>query len=291
MRVQTQDQLLLYAALTAALASGAWFGWQSFGGSQIDRTPAGGENFSFAAYVPAAAKVPAVKPGKWAPPMAQTRGAGWIYDVFTPPEILYDEQTRQFEVTPSRELTATVAPAAPAGLELVAVKREPFRLQLVGYVGGEGNYRGTFENTLTTEVFLAGPGRQLPALDLVITDFAVRRAPVAMADGTAANQWVATAVVRDERTGRLTTLTAGEPSYTDELIAVFAVEDDDDEALHELRLGQEFKSAEHTYKIERLQLDPPTVSLTRTSSAMSQPARLSLVPRMPRGPPPSEPLN
>lgn len=282
MRLPNPDQLLLGATLAAAVASFAWYGWQAPVRARSRRPDTSVAKATTAAYVPASLDDRVMSTGKWLPPTAQTRGAGWIYDVFTPPEIFFDATANRFDVSPPDSGTRIVAPGAPSGLELVAVKREPFRLQLVGYVGNAGNYLGTFENRLTTGVFLAGAGRQVPELDLMITDFAVEWRPVPMADGTTSNQWVATAVVRDEHTGRNTTLTVGEPGYTDELRAVLAVTEDDDESIREVRAGEEIRSLDHTYKIERLQLDPPRVELTGISAEWSRPVRLSLTPESSR---------
>jgi hypothetical protein len=287
MRTHTIDRGLLCTALAAALASAAWFGWQASAGGRRHRAAAAGAKPAPAAYVPASVIGPVGKTEPWAPPLAQARGPGWLYDVFTTPEICFDAPTGQFEVTLPDDPARANAPAAPSGVELIAVRRALFRLQLVGYVGREDAYLGTFENPLTTEIFLAGPGRRIPALDLEITDFDVRLRPGAVADGTTSNQRVATAIVRDTRTGRTTTLTAGERSYSDELRAVLA--DDDDEATRELRSGEAFQSSEHTYQIERLQLDPPLVELRQISSGSTQPVRLILGPRLASDPPPAPP--
>src|SRR5882672_11218642 len=94
MRATTGDRLLLGTALVTALASFAWVG-------AVDRRhrDSAAKPEPTADYVPAALGPPPAGPGKWHLPRAQTRGPGWVYDVFTPPEIDYDEQTREFTVT------------------------------------------------------------------------------------------------------------------------------------------------------------------------------------------------
>jgi hypothetical protein len=281
-RTPSADRILLAAALLMALGSGAWFGWQIAALGRTHRTSGAGAKRPAAAYAPAGV-IAATGPAEpWLPPPPQAKGPGWVYDVFTPPEIFYDALTAKFAVTPPGELTGTKGQAGLPGVELVEVKREPFRLQLVGYVGGEGRYLGTFENPFTSEVYLAGPGRELPELGLVVTEVSVRRGAALAADGAGPAPVVATAVVRDLRTGGSLSLTAGERTDTDELYAVLTDENDDEMGPRELRCGEEFERADHTYRIERLELDPPSAELVQTSPVPDRPVRLSLAQRTPR---------
>ncbi|MEO6876053.1 MAG: hypothetical protein ABI222_14645, partial [Opitutaceae bacterium] len=167
MQARTMDRVFLGVALFVTLASWIWVGW---------RTPDAGSarRYSKELMKPVNYEIPSAEIDagntlipQWSPPGAQKRGPEWIYDVFTPPEINYDESTRQFAVAGPHEATRPVVESA--GFELIAVNREPFRLQLIGYVGGEGHFKGAFENRSTREVFLAGPGRAIPMLGLVIT--------------------------------------------------------------------------------------------------------------------------
>lgn len=272
------DRIFLGVALVVASASFGWTVRQGWAQDRVHRSAHRPGVRAVAAEEPASQRVIRPTTAKWLPPSAQSRGREWIYDLFTPPEIHFDAGTRQFAVTPPDDPTRRKNPVP--GLELVAVKREPFRLQLVGYVGGEGHFRGAFENRLTTEVVLAGPGQALPDLELEITEFSVRRGMARLADGTGSRQRIATAVVRDARTGGCTTLTAGESSYTDELRAVLATQEDDGEAIREYRAGEELESLDRTYKIARLQLEPPSAELTQITTNFSPPARFFLAARM-----------
>jgi len=232
-----------------------------------------------ATYVVADRGAPVRTSGKWLSPAAQPRGREWIYDVFTPPEIFYDKDRQQFVA--SRPHAQAAPEAAAQGLELVAVRRMPFRMQLVGFVVGGDRYLGTFEDQQTGEVILAGAGRKVPTLGLVITDFAVERRPVALADAQNSNQWVATAIVRDERSGESTRLVTGERAFTNELRAWLAADGDEDETLRELRAGEEFQGGKQSYIVERLQLEPPAAELAEIASPdASSTVRFSLTPRM-----------
>ncbi len=210
---------------------------------------------------------------EWASPRSQSRGPEWVYDLFTPPEIRFDGATRMFAVKPPED-PARAEMTAP-GVELVGVKRAPFRLQLLGFLGDDGHFVGVFENRRTAEVFLAGTGKLLPDLELRVAEFSVNRAS-RVAEGMLVPPWVATAQVHDLHADSLTTLTAGELSLTDELSAVFATQEDDDETIGEYWAGEELESADRVYRVSRLRFDPPMAELTQVSAQLPQRFRLGL---------------
>jgi len=272
MRRPTLEPALFVAGLLALLGSVAIFlGWDIFGKSRLHR-PTGDRLHRAVRYVRADLDegIPAVQ--KWLPPVSQARGPGWVYEAFTPPEVTYDARKRELTAIPSCRESESRRPE----FELVAVRREPFRLQLLGYVGGEGSYRGVFENLRSGEVTLAGPGQVVPELGLVIADFRVTRRNVTLADGTNSGQWMADAIVRDGFTGQSTALSAGERSLADALSAVVAGNEDDDQPTFELREGEEFRNSDLTYRVERVRLDPPAVELTQRSARSPEFTRFTL---------------
>ena len=281
MRRPNLDQILLGTALTAALGSLAVYGWSGPGlhHRRSHRAVAGEVKVS-PSYVPSGIETPAAGPVRWLPPGEQSRGPEWTYDIFTPPEISYDSRTGRFTVTPPLSPAGSIGLPPGASLELVAVQREPCDLQLLGFVGSDGHFLGTFENLRTKEVNWAGAGRTVPELGLRILDFSVERRPVKMGEDSVSHQRVATAVVRDDRTGETTTLRTGEVSYTDELRAILAATEDDDEALQSLRRGEEYSGMGQTYILDRLQLEPPIAELTQVSPGTSQPIRVCLTPKL-----------
>lgn len=263
------DRLLLGGALAVALASAGWFGWQAWrpGG----RAAAPAIRLSGASYTPSGRDAPEVKAVTWEAPAAQHRGAEWVYEVFTPPEIYYDPHTQAFSITPpalTAETEEKPPEPPPFGLELREVRRPLFRVQLVGFVGGEGSYRGLFENALTTETFLADGGRRLPGLDVTIDRFEVRRTPVALPDSMTTNRLVATAVLRDERSGETIVLTDRERCHTGTLIAIVAA--DPSAEPREVREGETIELAGARYKIDKIQLAPPAIDVTKETSETPQ---------------------
>jgi len=168
MAAKSQDKILCGAALLLLLASA---GWTLLQNSKLEALRnAASANAPQSAYAPAGIDAPTVSTKTWPVAPSQTRGADWIYDVFTPPEIYYNEATKQFSVTPP--VTVTIPePEAPFGVSLISVKQDAFRLQLVGYVGGEGDYRGTFEDTVSGETGVGRTGKVFPKLGLAIKSF------------------------------------------------------------------------------------------------------------------------
>lgn len=260
----SHHRLLLAAGAVLAVGSGVWFTVLDRSASRQGRTTVRPVTLSSTAYAPVGRDAPAVRSEAWDSPPPQTRGRDWVYDVFTPPEIFYDARTKQFSIAPPAPEPVAEAPTeAPFGLALAEVRRVPFRLQLVGYVGGEGNYRGLFENVVTGETFLATGGRSLPALALRIESLAVTRQPVATEESSPVNRPVATAVVRDERTGRQITLTNLERYYPDAPLALVRL---GDEPPREVREGDEVRADDAVFHIDRIQLAPPTLEVTKAAT-------------------------
>src|SRR5882724_9623739 len=139
------EKILLGVALGTVLGAGAW----------VQRNPArteSGRSRSLPAEMRAVAKgsrtltagIPV-----WNDPPPQTRGGKWVYEMFTPPEIYFDPRSREFSITPP--LKPVPEQIAETNDDPPETPPAPFRLQLVGFVGGDGNYLGTFENLTTSE--------------------------------------------------------------------------------------------------------------------------------------------
>ena len=257
-----RDRLLLVGAAVLAVLTMALFGtlvWRMPDATAVGLPPV---ELAGVAYVPAAVGVGSHHGSTWAPPPAQTRGRDWIYDTFTPPEIFYHARSRQFTVRPPGGVRDDGLDE-PFGVELVAVRPEPFRLQLIGFVGDEQGWRGTFENVLTGEVFLAAAGHRVPKLGVTIVAFDVRKQPVALAQSTTTQQRVATAVIRDDRSGDELIMSHRERRFTGTLYARVAAEGA--AGTREVRAGESFKIGDATYRVERVEMNPPSIVITKES--------------------------
>ena len=271
-----KEKVLLATSFGVALASALAFGTLAWRDTRSSRGPATRVTLSDAPYTPTASAVPAVKTELWNQPVAQSRGRDWVYDTFTPPEIFYNARAKHFTVKPPLSV-GDEAPEEPFGLELVAVRPEPFRLQLIGYVGSEGDWRGTFQNVATGEVFLAAAGRRVPSLALSIKSLDVRPADIALPQSMTTRQRVATAVIQDERARREVTLTHRERQFTGGFSALVALPGE--AATREVRAGETFKIGDASYRVEKIQLAPASIDVTKESPTLAQPDRRILTPR------------
>ena len=261
----------LFAALGLAVASAAVFGfliWQDRSAAPIGR-PA----LSAPPYTPAAIADAVVKSAVWSPPAPLARGRDWLYDVFTPPEIFYNPRTRQFSVS-AASVGGSDQPDEPFGLELISVRPEPFRLQLIGYVGGEGDARGIFENRGSGEIFLASAGHRVGDLGLSIRRFSVRSEEISIPESMGFKQRVGTAVVTDARAGRDVILTQRERRMTGNVFAFVAVEGES--APREVRPGDNFKVGAAAYRIEQINAELATIDVVKTSPDLDEPWRRTL---------------
>ena len=276
MAALSKDKVFLAASFVLAAASAAVFGTFAWRSTRPPHGPAARVQLDAAPYAPTATDAPAVKTDTWNQPAAQSRGRDWVYDTFTPPEIFYSPRSKHFTVKPPLGVSDDV-PEEPFGLELATVKPEPFRLQLIGYAGGEGDWRGTFEKVASGEVFLAAAGRRVADLALSIKSLDVKSAEIALPESMTTRQRLATAVIHDERSNTDVTLTHRERHFTGGLSAFVALPGDT--ATREVREGETFTVGGASYHIEKIQLAPPSVEVTKESPNLSQPDRRTLTPR------------
>ncbi len=192
----------------------------------------------------------------WPKPNPQSAGRGWLYEVFTPPMIYFNPLARTFSI-----LAPGGAAEGAFGFELLAVELEPYRLQLVGYYGNPDELVGAFTSRQLSAPLLGRNGRHFPELGLTLRNLEVRKVAVTSPGPVPSFEVAALATLLDERTGSEVTLDSRLRKLTDTPLARlrFATE----KQPRELREGDEFNDATATYKVERVQLDPPEVVITR----------------------------
>lgn len=260
-RLKSHYEKLLLAAAVGAVAAGlAWYGRAQPDRRQVQDEP---EQPVLAGERHAPAALPGDTPAHaWAKPPAQSQGGGWLYEVFTPPEIYFNAAARSFAVTPPRyaaEVTETIF-----GLELLAVKLAPYRLQLAGYFGSPGDYRAAFVSSEIPQTLLAREGRRFEELGLTLKSFDVRKVPLESESAGPVYDIAALAVLLDEQTGAEVVLDSRSPKLTDTPLAVFQSPDGQGRP-RELHEGDTFSDDGATYRIERIQLDPPEVVVARVA--------------------------
>ena len=195
-------------------------------------------------------------PSEWHLPAAQSRGAGWGYEVFTPLAILRDN-------TSGRLALDLPEGGAPAELELIAVKREPYRLQLTGYFGGRRNYTAVFARAGTPGVILAREGVSALVPPDCISRALRKRGPA----------WSRTLRPRlfcwTGRRAKKSCLSCGRPKLTDVPLAVVQAGSAGSPPV-ELREGDSFRAMGSDYRVEHIALELAEISLTTISPDPAQ---------------------
>lgn len=129
------DKILLIVALIVAGAA-TYIGLKATTSDEATQGgTAGPTGKQFAKDLPA---VQAPEVELWPEPAAQE--ADWIFEVFTPPRIYFNQQSTEFVVELPTE-GAVVRQVTPFGMELVEIRRDVYRVQLSAYSGDFGNFR------------------------------------------------------------------------------------------------------------------------------------------------------
>ena len=214
----------------------------------------------------------------WVKPAWQLHGAGWIYEVFTPPVIYYNTLAKTFTVTPPQYFVD--GGEVVFGLELLAVKLELYRLQLVGYFGGPDNYVAAFVSPSVVDTLLAREGRRFDDLGLTLKNFAVKKVLVEHNDSWPVYDIAAQAVLQDEKTGAEVLLDSRSRKFTDKPLAVLRATGGTEKP-REFHEGDTITDETGSYRIERIQLDPPEVVVARQVPGLPLPEIKILHPMVP----------
>lgn len=219
------------------------------------------------------AGAPSIAPVAWDDAPAQSRGSEWLYDVFTPPVIYYNEQTASFSVTPPTGAApvATARGDTPYDIELLSVRQEPYRIQLVGYVGASDNPIAAFEIVDTGETVVGRPGRRFEKQEFTLKSFNIAPVTTPAGEGMPTVENVAVAVVIDERSGREEHLTNRERKMMPRLQALFRVNVYPGET-RTVREGTTIEANGQVYLVTQLSLHPPQAVVSRRSRDALGPA-------------------
>jgi hypothetical protein len=218
----------------------------------------------------------------WAEPVAQRRGAGWIYDVFTPPAVHYDPRSRTLVATPASELVPADADEVPLDLELLEVRREPFRLQLVGYAGEPEELRGIFLDVRNGETVIGHVGDHLAWCGLSVKRLVVTRGGAGLRDGAQTGEPMAVATMADEATGNEVVLTSRGRCWSGTLLALVASRRTPG-VRRELREGESVALDGASYWVKRIDVDPPCVVIADMAAAGGGSAFHTLTPQRTAG--------
>lgn len=260
------DKLLVALGGTLLAVSGGWVGLHQVDLTRLRHLPVGAELVG-PAYLGSGLVMPETKITAWAKPAPQSHGSGWLYEVFTPPVIYYNTLAKSFAVTAPLNLADG---GVPFGLELLDVMFEPYRLQLVGYFGEPGDYLAAFTSPSQPETLLARSGRRFEQLGLTLKSFDVRKVEVAHTDAWPVYDVAALAVLFDEKSGAEVVLDSRARKLTATPLAVLrsVAAGAAPRTLHE---GDTFSDDTGSYRIERIQVDPPEVVVARQTPGLPLP--------------------
>ncbi|MCU0791363.1 MAG: hypothetical protein MUE42_00590 [Opitutaceae bacterium] len=280
MSAKTNDTLFLAAGGLALAGSCAWAFFQQSTISTFLEPVLAPSNGSVVEVAPLAVTSPVSR--QWGKPEAQTAGANWLFEVFTPPVIYYNTETKQFTVTVPvitrpevvEGTTPEQAVVAQFGLGLVKVVQPLFRLQLVGYVGEGTSARGNFQNELTGDIIFGTTGKKLPDLNLEIIHFSAERVRTPVADGTVIVETVVKATVKDTITGEEIPLDAKVRRPEGPLQVTFKKADGTEVTA---KSGDVITSGANIYTVGAITLDPPSAVVTKTGGDLAAPLTETLV--------------
>ena len=290
MSAKTNDTLYLAAGGLALLGTCTWAFFQQSAISAF-RSPINSPT-SGSAYEATPLTLTPAESRQWPDARAQSAGENWIFDVFTPPVIYYNVETKQFTVTVPVPTPVKVDDGSttdthtveqnPFGLTLVKVTQPLFRLQLVGYIGEGPTARGNFENQLTQQVFFGTTGKKIPELNLEIVSFSAERRRIKVEGGTELVVTEATATVRDTVTGVETTLDAKVRTPEGPLNVTFKKPDGTELVA---KSGDVLTVGANTYTVGELKLTPPSAVVTKSGGKLTSPQTETLLVPPPAPPP------
>lgn len=251
------DKLLLAVALLALLASVGFYVSQS-GATSTARSQVGqpADNPYQAIPVPASSGQTAIWPDATKtskqPPLE-------LYDVFTPPQIWVDNDGTFIFKSP----ISVAESKPPFGLYLAKFERDPYRIQMEGYIEEDLSDASKslvllFDEELQTQV-RARVGQEQAKSEFKLVDFSIER--IKDNDGNVSK--VVTASLLDQRTGKVVVLKHGERLYNDTTTVVLRSQEDSaiEVVLEESSMA--FETSLGSYVLEEINLDNKTVTVTR----------------------------
>ena len=200
----------------------------------------------------------------WARPENQSRGEDWVFDVFTPPVLYYNPKTREFAVTrPDLSSAPDYDPWKIFEIELVEVRQSPYRLQLVGYAGEDGNYVAYFEFLETEELLLAREGKLLVEAGVKVLSFEVKQMRVEQEGSMPVFVNVGVARLMDYENDQEVHVTNLETKLFSELEAT--IRSKESGSIFVVREGSQIDMDGSTYVIGALSSSPPEAMVTKVS--------------------------
>ncbi len=248
------DKLLLVVAILALLAGVGFYVTKS-GELPSAQSPVGQPTGSpyEAIPVPTSLAVGAT----W--PDAEEQAPGELYDVFTPPAIWIDNDGKFIFDSPIDKSV----PPPPFGLYLAEIEREPYRIQLEGYI--EEDLKDASKSLLLLfdeekqKQVRARVGQEKAKSEFKLVDFAIER----VKDEDDNTSKVVIATLLDTRSGETVPLTHGERLYNDVTTVVLRSHEDASIEVELQESPKAFETALGKYVLEQINLEDSSVAVKK----------------------------
>ena len=182
----------------------------------------------------------------------------WIYSVFTPPKIWWNDELKQFEATPP--VPPKVRP--PFGVEFVGIERKPYQLQLTGSIEVKDGLVLMFEEDGVSGTLRARKGETIKGqnIEFVVNDVKIVRQQ--KDDGTLERRVVAT--IKDIAKDRVLELNDKERLFIDsERAAVVRAIKDPASVWKVKQAGETFQYGGGTFTIQEINFDTPAIKVEK----------------------------
>lgn len=172
---------------------------------------------------------------------------------------------------------AKESPLELGSCELLSVRREPYRLQLVGYHGTPDRYTGTFVSPGSPETWHARAGDRLETLGLTLKKISLERRRTERNPDAAEHELTACAEIWDEQKQETVFLVGHEWLMTDTPLAMLRFGSPAVRA-RPFRMGDVFREGGAVCRVEHIQFDPAEVVILKETSGPAASERVVLRP-------------
>ena len=207
----------------------------------------------------------------WPEPTSQSAGPEWIYDVFTPPEI-YIDQDGNFVPTGWKP----APPPTPFGVYLSDIVREPYRIQLEGYIEEDRSDPSKsllllFDEDAQKQVRVR-PGNESVDSEFEVISFNITR----LRDTDGNIEIEANANILDKRTGQNVLLIHGQRLFLEDVKIVIRSDESPNFIKEITEVPLIFEGPSGEYTLQELNLDESTV-LVKKHATDTEPAEMRIL--------------
>ena len=185
-----------------------------------------------------------------------------LYDVFTPPEIWVDNDGKFIfkppYVVPTEE--------APFGIYLAKIERDPYRIQMEGYIEDDLKDASKslvllFDEEQQKQVRVR-IGQKKAGSEFTLVNFTIER----VRDGSSNIHKVAIATLLDQRSGEEVILKHGERLYNDSTTIILRSQEDASAEIEIAEVPQAFETSTGNYVLEAINLEASSVTVKKLAN-------------------------